>query len=128
MNLFIQRHFDAVEAWLITSPAILAYQILRREVSAADGKLRVSLALSDGGSAELFEYVADVGGRIHLAKYSFHWQDAQGNLLRRWDNAPHYPSLPNAPHHLHAGSGPAQGITQVPDLFLVIGEIEKALR
>jgi hypothetical protein len=24
-------------------------------------------------------------------------------LIRRWDNAPHYPHLSNAPHHIHDG-------------------------
>ncbi|MEW5766246.1 MAG: DUF6516 family protein [bacterium] len=55
-----------------------------------------------GGNVELFEYVAELGGRMHLKKYSFHWQDAQGKLQRRWDNAPHHPNLPKAPHHIHS--------------------------
>jgi hypothetical protein len=34
-------------------------------------------------------------------KYSFHWQDSSGKLITRWDNAPHFPKLPNFPHHKH---------------------------
>jgi hypothetical protein len=62
-----------------------------------------------------------------LLKYSFHWQDAEGNLKRRWDNAPHYPNLPNAPHHIHAADGFVTEASQIPTIFQVIETIEKAL-
>ncbi|MBI1925832.1 hypothetical protein HYR99_16480 [Candidatus Poribacteria bacterium] len=127
MNPIIKQRFDAVEARLIQSPVIVSYQILSREIAASDGKLRVKVALSDGGIAELFEYVAEVGGHIRLLKYSFHWQNAQGKLRRRWDNAPHYPNLPNAPHHVHEENDLVREVMEVPDVFFVVGEIEKAL-
>ncbi len=44
---------------------------------------------------EFFEYVIETSGEIQLSKYRFHWQDAQGNLKKRWDNAPHHLELPN---------------------------------
>lgn len=128
MNPIIKQHFDTVEARLIQSPVVVSYQILRREIAASDGKLRVKLALSDGGSAELFEYVAELGGYIHLLKYSFHWQDARERLRRRWDNAPHHSNLPNAPHHVHSEDDSVREVMNVPDVFFVIGEIEKSLK
>jgi hypothetical protein len=36
--------------------------------------------------------------------YKFHWQDSQGRLIKRWDNAPHHPEVEGFPHHLHDGS------------------------
>ena len=33
--------------------------------------------------------------------YSFHWQDHQGKLILRWDNAPHHKDLKTFPHHRH---------------------------
>jgi hypothetical protein len=128
MNPTIQQYFDACEARLLTSPAIVSYQVLRREVTLADGKLRIRLALSDGGSAELFEYVEESSGSVRLLKYSYHWQDTQGTLVRRWDNAPHHPNLPNAPHHVHREHGPAQGVSTIPDLISVVAEIESAMK
>jgi hypothetical protein len=38
---------------------------------------------------------------IGISKYSFHWQDVAGNLICRWDNAPHHPELDNFPYHAH---------------------------
>jgi hypothetical protein len=128
MNPNIKEHFDIFETMLIESSVIVSYQILSREIAAFDGKIRVKATLIDGGNIELFEYVADSKSNIRLLKYSFHWQDAQGNLRHRWDNAPHHPELLNAPHHAHTENDSLREIMQVPDPFFVIGEIEKALQ
>ena len=128
MNLIIRKRFDTIEALLIENPVIISYQVLRCEVGPSDGKLRVKAVLSDGGTLELFEYVAESGGHIRLLKYSFHWQDAQEKLRRRWDNAPHHPNLPNAPHHIHFEDGKVQQSRKVPDAFSIIKQIEAALK
>ena len=36
-------------------------------------------------------------------KYSFHWQATDGELIIRWDNAPHHPELSTHPDHKHIG-------------------------
>jgi len=36
--------------------------------------------------------------------YSFHWQDQEGQLISRWDNAPHFPNINTFPHHKHIES------------------------
>ena len=33
--------------------------------------------------------------------YSFHWQDADKQLIIRWDNRPHHPHIKTHPHHKH---------------------------
>ena len=35
--------------------------------------------------------------------YAYHWQDDKGNLIVRWDNAPHYKDMVSFPHHKHLG-------------------------
>ena len=35
--------------------------------------------------------------------YSFHWQSETGELIIRWDNAPHHPDILTFPHHVHTG-------------------------
>jgi hypothetical protein len=42
-------------------------------------------------------------GGIEIVTYSFHWADAEGQLLKRWDNTPHFPDLDGFPHHVHDG-------------------------
>jgi len=127
MNPIIREHFDLLETMLIESPSVVSYRILTREIAISDGKMRVKASLIDGGNVELFEYVAEAKGQINLVKYSFHWQDAFGKLRRRWDNAPHHPELPNAPHHVHVEDDYVRQIAQVPDIFSVIRKIEDAL-
>ena len=126
MNGRISRHFDLIEARLIESPAVLSFQIIRREISLNDGKLRVKANLSDGGVFECFLYVSETGKQISLEKYSLHWQDCQGNLVRRMDNAPHFSDLPCAPHHEHIADM-VQGLSCVPDIFTFLDEIEKGM-
>jgi hypothetical protein len=100
---------------------------VRREVTIIDGKIRIKATLSDNSLVELFEYVVESSGQIRSLKYSFHWQDSQGKLRRRWDNAPHYPTLPNAPHHIHNEDNTVQSAYLMPNTLLVLQQIEQAL-
>ena len=127
MNRTIARYFDEVEARLIASPAVVTYRVSRREVTPGDGKMRVKANLSDGGMAELFEYVIESGGQLVVHKYSFHWQDARENLVRRWDNAPHHPEMIHAPYHLHHSDESVVPTDGAMDMFQVIEEIEKSM-
>jgi hypothetical protein len=94
MNPIIAQYFDMIEVWLVQSPIIVSYQVIRQEITPVDGKLRLKTRLSDRGMLEFFEYVVEADGDIQLSKYSFHWQDAQGKLKTRWDNAPIIQSCP----------------------------------
>ncbi len=59
--------------------------------------VRGRLLLVNGYSFEFMEYVK---GNTRL-KYRF-LNDADGNLVFRYDNAKHHPELENFPHHLHS--------------------------
>lgn len=37
------------------------------------------------------------------SKYSYHWQTQTGEMLLRWDNAPHHPEISTHPDHKHEG-------------------------
>ena len=47
------------------------------------------------------------------SKYSYHWQTQTGEMLLRWDNAPHHPEIPTHPHHKHEGEriGPSARVS-----------------
>jgi hypothetical protein len=49
----------------------------------------------------------------YASKYSYHWQTRTGELLLRWDNAPHHPELSTQPHHKHVGEqiGPSARVS-----------------
>jgi hypothetical protein len=117
MNTAIIEHFDRIEAVLIDSPGVLAYQITRREVGPSDGKLRVRATFIDGSNAEFFQLVIQANDGILAKKYSYHWQNANAMLRQRWDNAPHHLSLANPPHHIHLSDG--QVVTANPTVGLI---------
>jgi hypothetical protein len=52
---------------------------------------------------EIFERFEIISEQVIVTKYSFQWQAADGNLVKRWDNAPHHPKIATHPHHLHDG-------------------------
>ena len=45
-------------------------------------------------------YVKDYLFPDNKRKYSFHWQQADGTLIVRWDNSPHH-QVSSFPHHKH---------------------------
>jgi len=62
-------------------------------------ELVARISFKDGSTLHVKDYLFLNGER----KYSYHWQNAGGDLLVRWDNSPHYPDLRTFPHHKHVG-------------------------
>lgn len=53
---------------------------------------------------EMFERFHIDEGDVVVTKYSYHWQNSEGMLFKRWDNARHHPEVATYPHHLHVGN------------------------
>jgi hypothetical protein len=122
-------YFGDLEQCMLECSAVSGYVVLRYEVTALDGKMRLRAQLQDGGELELFEYIAlNAQEQITRLKYSSHWQNADGLLVRRWDAVRHYPELPYAPHHVHFPDGRIEGVTPAPDITTVLTEIEENLK
>jgi hypothetical protein len=60
--------------------------------------------MTDGDLLEIAVFFVLEASTIIIENYKFHWQDSQGRLIRRWDNAPHHPEVEGFPHHVHDGS------------------------
>ena len=86
-------------------------------------ELRVTMTLKDGSQLKIKDYLFADGTR----KYAYHWQSAHGQLIRRWDNAPHWPGLPGAPHHCHIASDVVEP-SSARDLMSILGVIESITR
>jgi hypothetical protein len=91
VNENIRQYFDVVEVRLIESQVVASYQVISRDISVGEGKIRIKSILSNGDTFEFFVYMTESNQKVVLEKYSFHWQDKNGGLLIRMDNAPHYP-------------------------------------
>jgi len=54
---------------------------------------------------EIAEYFKITDNVVTTTRYRYQWMDNDRAILRkRWDNVPHFPNLPNFPHHIHIGS------------------------
>ena len=77
-------------------------------------------ALFINDSKLLFTEYLDLRYGIEKLTYSFHYQDKNGNLIFRYDNAAHKPAL-NFKNHKHIKSHILQ--SNIPDLKDVLEEI-----
>ena len=94
-----------IKSLLISAPNIANFSIIREETQGSIGLYRYKVAFDDGNLLEMFErFEVRSDGKIHVTKYSFHWQNAKGILRKRWDNAAHHPEVSTYPHHVHDGS------------------------
>lgn len=60
-------------------------------------------------------------------RYSYHVQKEE-KMVRRWDNAPHWPDMKTFPHHLHIES--EKNVSECREVFVgdVLSEIETIIR
>jgi len=79
---------------------IQAIEVERFRIVGASYELRATIALKDGSTLFVKDYLFLDGTR----KYAYHWQDREGRLKNRWDNAPHWRDVASYPHHQHVGS------------------------
>ena len=86
--------------------------------------MRIKSVLSNDETFEFFIYMVEAKRELVLEKNSFHWQDKHGCPLIRIDNAPHFPDMPNAPHHVHRGREVVEALLDMPQLLPFLDEIE----
>jgi len=96
-------YLSYIKALIVMNPEVLRWTVLREEAQGDMGMLRYRLTLCDSSLLEMFEFFQIVKEKVQVIKYSFHWQDMTGQLMKRWDNASHHPELSTSPHHVHDG-------------------------
>jgi len=97
-------YLDYIKALIIALPLVDGWKALREEAQGDIGLFRYRISFLDGSLLEMFERFQIENGKIMVTKYRFHWQDAEGRLLKRWDNAAHHPQINTHPNHVHDGS------------------------
>lgn len=89
--------------------------------------LRGEVKFVDGSQLHFREFVQlKLGQPPNRYKYVYHYQNADETVIFRYDNARHYPDLPSAPHHKHAGESDVLA-AEMPDFFQVLKEIENII-
>lgn len=102
--MHVRRYLNEVKARLATSAVIATIDVVSEQVLEDRGYFRARLSLVNGDFLEVSEYFIVQAGKTVTAEYRYQWMDsAQQALIRRWDNARHFPHLPHFPHHVHVG-------------------------
>jgi hypothetical protein len=123
----IEEYLSRIKEWLLTDPLVREFEITRERTTVADGYLRARLILKDHSLLEFSEYVQRFArDDIQVVTYSYHWAAADNHLIRRWDNAPHFPDLPGFPHHIHDGRSGEVRSGRPMDIFAVLAQIRIA--
>ena len=103
MNTII-KYIIHVKTVLQAKPFVVSFDTVV-EVALMDiGRYRYRIRFDNGDMLEMTERFMVKENQIKVLKYSFHWQDTNGNIRKRWDNAPHHANLATFPHHVHDGS------------------------
>ncbi len=99
-----QSYLLEIKARLVTSPNVVTIEILEEYALSDRGYFRAHLTLSNNDFLEVAEYFVVEQQRRVTKRYRYQWMDGPKQILKkRWDNAPHFPKLPNFPHHVHVG-------------------------
>jgi hypothetical protein len=86
------------------SDIIVSYNVFEYKRYGSAISLVATINFPKGSSLFIKDYLFLDGKR----KYSYHWQDADGSLITRWDNSPHYREVASFPHHKHLRNGIAE--------------------
>jgi hypothetical protein len=128
----IEAYLQGIDALLSASPLVRDVEIVRRAIRDTEFEkvlhYRYRVLLANGDFVEMTERVLAAQGRLEVTKYRHHWLDRQSRLLKRWDNAPHYPAIDTFPHHLHDGTEdnvvPHPAITGLEVLQYILETVE----
>ncbi|WP_417914858.1 toxin-antitoxin system TumE family protein [Candidatus Electronema sp. JM] len=119
-----QECLEKIKAKLIISDAVCSITIIAERALSNRGYFRARLTLANGDFLEVSEYFLTENNGCSTIEYRHQWMDpARTKLIKRWDNAPHFPQLANFPHHIHIASetdavpGTVMGIIHLIELF-----------
>ena len=119
----ISEHLSQIEAIVAKYTQASFVQRINLSVERRSGDqayLSGSFFFVDGSSLHFREFLTTFDYMVIKRKYAYHYQDSEGQLIFRYDNATHRPTLGFIEHkHDQEGIIPAQS----PDLDTVIEEI-----
>jgi len=104
----MEKHLRDLDELISVASEVINVEIIRRSVWDTGLEkvaiYRYRLTMIDGSLLELTERLVEERETLSIKKYRHHWQSRDGQLIKRWDNAPHHPEIDTFPHHLHNGS------------------------
>jgi hypothetical protein len=121
LKSYLQRLYDTIISRGDIVVEYLAFDDQAQRQGFIEGKLR----FFDESLLDFDEAIIVRGREIVKFRYAYHYQNATGQLIFRYDNAPHYPDLPTHPHHKHVGD--KVEAANIPDLSAILREIDQLI-
>jgi hypothetical protein len=122
----IGAYFGDIERRLADFPLTVSVGLDTEHVDTGRGYVRARVTFSDGSELHLFEYVVFEDEELRHENYRYHYQTADGNLVKRWDDAPHHPDVATSPDHVHVGDEVAP--SERPTLEETLAKVAKRIR
>jgi hypothetical protein len=63
--------------------------------------IRIRLRFNQTHLLEINEAIIVADNQLQFLDYRYHFQNEHNHLIFRYDSTPHFPNLPNFPHHKH---------------------------
>ncbi len=104
---------------------ISKWEIIRYDVEGNSFRFNAKIVFIDQSILIIKEYFYESDLK---RKYSFHWMDKNQNLINRWDNSDHWPSLSSFPHHVHDGNNNNVKASRIITLEDVLNFIKQKLK
>lgn len=113
----LNAHATAIEAAIRGCAIVAAYSLNMVQLSPSTGYVEGEVTFVDGSQLILFEFLRRTAAGLGREKYRYHFMDASGQILFRYDDAPHHSEVATFPHHKHLPTGvtdsPALGFAEV---------------
>ena len=122
----IHSYFLEIEDTLNTFPLTISSESKIERIDTYKGYLKTKTTFVDGSELHLFHFTEIENHGPVIEKYRYHYQDKNGELIKRWDNAKHHPDLDTFPDHVHVG-GKVKGSDR-PDIEGLLEDIAHHIR
>ena len=119
----IDSYFRSILAALKASPAVQSHDITFDKRGPSAGYVR-GVVFCVGENQLHFREFVNTQPRVDRFIYVYHYQAADGLMIFRYDNTPHFPALLSFPHHKHLSAGTSVVACTAPTLAQVLAEIE----
>ena len=97
-----REYYASVQKAILAAPHVIQTSISFDEISEEECYIKGEITFNGGYELHVAEYVV-TEPEFKRLKYRFHFQKSDGQMVVRWDNAPHHPEVKSHPDHVHVG-------------------------
>ncbi|MEB3160047.1 MAG: DUF6516 family protein [Synechocystis sp.] len=124
----VRQYITEIKAKLVASSAVTSFSIVEEQALEDRGYFRARIFLANGDFLEVAEYFILTDFQPKTERYRYQWMNGQQTqLIKRWDNVPHFPNLDNFPHHVHITREDNVEPSQSQNILQVLSFVEQEI-